>query len=291
MNSVERVHEYLSLEQEAPPVIEDSRPPAGWPSKGEISVEGLRVAYTPDGEDVIRDLTFRVAAKERVGIVGRTGAGKSTLAIAFFRFVEAAAGRIVIDGVDISCIGLQDLRSNITIIPQDPTLFNGTLRSNLDPFGEHDDAAIWTALRRSHLVEAGQPHPPGLESLDAAVSENGGNFSQGQRQLLAMARALLRTSRVIIMDEATASVDFDTDAKIQQTIRDEFRASSLLCIAHRLRTVIDYDKVLVMDHGQLVEYGHPHTLLQNPDGLFTSMCEQSGEYSKLIELAKAAAPS
>ncbi|KAI9594951.1 P-loop containing nucleoside triphosphate hydrolase protein [Syncephalis fuscata] len=288
MNSIERVQEYLDIEQEAPAIIEDNRVNEHWPESGEVKVESLVIQYTPEHDPVIQDLSFSVQPGERVGIVGRTGAGKSTLAISLFRFVEATSGRIIVDDVDISKIGLQDLRSHLTIIPQDPILFNGTIRSNVDPFSSYDDESIWNALRRSHLIDDSDNRPPGLESLDSPVSENGSNFSQGQRQLLAMARALLRTNKLIIMDEATASVDFDTDTKIQQTIREEFSQATLLCIAHRLRTIIDYDKVLVMDAGRMVEYDSPYSLIQKPDSLFRQLCERSGEFETLLELASAA---
>ncbi|KAI8052828.1 P-loop containing nucleoside triphosphate hydrolase protein [Syncephalis plumigaleata] len=276
MNSIERVKEYFDIEQEAPAIIEDNRVDENWPENGEVRVESLMLRYTQEHDPVVQDLSFVVRPGERVGIVGRTGAGKSTLAISLFRFVEASSGRIIIDGVDISKIGLYDLRSHLTIIPQDPVLFNGTIRSNIDPFDMYDDEAIWNALRRSHLIDGSDNRPL-----------NGSNFSQGQRQLLAMARALLRNNKLIIMDEATASVDFDTDAKIQQTIRQEFSQATLLCIAHRLRTIIDYDKVLVMDAGKLVEYDSPYTLIQQPDSLFRLLCERSGEFETLLELASA----
>ncbi|KAI8057636.1 hypothetical protein BDF22DRAFT_661756 [Syncephalis plumigaleata] len=289
MNGVERVHEYLQIEQEPPAIIESARPSPEWPQQGSIQVENLTMKYTAAHTPVIHDLSFNIQPGERVGIVGRTGAGKSTLAVAFFRFIEAASGRIIIDGVDISKIGLHDLRSRLTIIPQDPILFNGTIRSNLDPFSSHSDEAIWNALRRSHLISVaddGQEiYPAGLESLDAPVSENGSNFSQGQRQLLAMARALLRSSKLIIMDEATASVDFETDTLIQQTVRNEFTEATLLCIAHRLRTIIDYDKVLVMDSGRLAEFDSPSVLIQRKDSLFRRLCEQSGEFDILLAMA------
>jgi ABC-type multidrug transport system fused ATPase/permease subunit len=284
MNSLERVKEYTEVEQEPPYVIEDTQPSSDWPMPGEIKVEGLTVAYSAEKQPVLNNLSFTIKAGERVGIVGRTGSGKSTLAISFFRFIEPSSGRILIDNVDIGEIGLYSLRKNLTIIPQDPVLFTGSIRSNIDPFEEHNDAEIWAALKRSHLISANERRPPGLESLDSNVSEGGNNFSQGQRQLLAMARALLRNSKVIIMDEATASVDFDTDNRIQQTIREEFSSSTLLCIAHRLRTIIDYDKVLVMDSGRLVEYGTPRELLER-GGHFKSMCEKSGEYETLQEMA------
>ncbi|KAI9594388.1 hypothetical protein BDF19DRAFT_423478 [Syncephalis fuscata] len=288
MNGVERVHEYLQIDQEPPAIIESSRPAPEWPQKGLIQVENLVIQYSPLHTPVIRDLSFTVQPGERVGIVGRTGAGKSTLAVAFFRFVEATSGTIAIDGVNIANIGLHDLRSRLTIIPQDPILFNGTIRSNLDPFSIHSDDAIWNTLRRSHLigqVDGQEFYPAGLESLDAPVSENGVNFSQGQRQLLAMARALLCSSKLIIMDEATASVDFETDTLIQQTVRNEFTDASLLCIAHRLRTIIDYDKVLVMDAGRLAEYDSPSVLIQQKDSIFRKLCEQSGEFDVLLAMA------
>ncbi|KAJ2523404.1 hypothetical protein GGI11_001476 [Coemansia sp. RSA 2049] len=333
LNSVERVVEYLDVDPEAPVSIPDRMPPADWPTDGRISVEDLVLRYAENLPPVIRGVSFTVSPREKVGIVGRTGAGKSTLTLAMFRFMEASAGRIVIDGIDISKIGVGDLRSRLTIIPQDPVLFTGTIRSNLDPFGEHGDDELWLALRRAHLLgdEEADRHATisvrsrsgvglagssrasitsgagavadacggntslagsraaglgrTISGLEMAVMEGGSNFSQGQRQLIALARALVKRTRVIILDEATASVDFDTDAKIQTTIRTEFVESTLLCIAHRLRTVVDYDKVLVLDHGEVVEYDTPFNLLQKRDGLFRHMCLKSGEYDHLFAAA------
>ncbi|KAI9594973.1 P-loop containing nucleoside triphosphate hydrolase protein [Syncephalis fuscata] len=279
MNGMERIMEYINVEQEKPAIIKHHRPDRSGQLMEKLS-------------PVIRDLSFNLKAGERVGIVGRTGAGKSSLTLAFFRFIEASSGRILVDNVDISQIGLHDLRSRLTIIPQDPILFSGTVRSNLDPFSMHDDASIWNALRRSHLIDDQHGHsvrPVGLEHLDAPVTENGGNFSQGQRQLLAMARALLRDSRVIIMDEATASVDFETDARIQQTVREEFTHATLICIAHRLRTIIDYDRVLVLDAGRLVEFDTPTNLLNQPNSIFRELCEHSGELDMLLSMVKSTA--
>ncbi|RKP05201.1 P-loop containing nucleoside triphosphate hydrolase protein [Thamnocephalis sphaerospora] len=291
MNGIERIREYTEIEQEAPAIIEDSRPPVEWPQHGAIHVERLSVQYTPNASPTLQNLSLDVQPGERIGIVGRSGAGKSTLSAALFRFLEASSGRIIIDGIDISTIGLYDLRSRLAIIPQDPGLFSGTVRSNLDPFGENHDADIWDALRRCHLVEQDMwaDHITNIKSLDMPVADHGSNFSHGQRQLLAMARALLRHSKVIIMDEATASIDFETDAKIQKTIRESFRDSTLLCIAHRLRTVIDCDRVLVLDAGRLVEYDKPSALILRRNGTFRRLCERSGEFDVLLSMAQDAA--
>ncbi|KAF9920021.1 hypothetical protein FBU30_010239 [Linnemannia zychae] len=287
MNSVERVREYMDLPQEPPAIIEGCRPPPGWPNNGDITVENLVMQYSPDDPPVIRDVSFHVKPREKIGIVGRTGAGKSTLAVAFFRFMELTAGKITVDGIDISTLGVHDLRSSLTIIPQDPVLFIGTIRTNLDPFNEHDDAALWATLKRVHLVGSDSTDINSFGNLDSEVQENGSNFSQGQRQLIGLARALLKQSKIIILDEATASVDHETDARIQATIREEFKESTLLTIAHRLRTIIDFDKVLVMDHGKVVQFDTPWNLLQE-EGIFKNMCQRSGEFDLLVDMASAA---
>ncbi|KAG0268348.1 hypothetical protein DFQ27_006971 [Actinomortierella ambigua] len=285
MNSVERIREYTDLPQEPPATVEGRRPPPGWPHNGEITVENLVMQYSPDDPPVIRDVSFHVKPREKIGIVGRTGAGKSTLAVAFFRFMELSGGKITIDGLDISSLGLHDLRSSLTIIPQDPVLFMGTIRSNLDPFGEHTDNELWAALKRAHLVSEDGSGPNPIGNLDVEVHENGNNFSQGQRQLISLARALLKQSSILILDEATASVDSSTDARIQATIREEFKNATLLTIAHRLRTICDYDKVLVLDHGQVAQYDTPMNLLRDEGGIFKGMCQRSGEYELLVEMA------
>ncbi|CAG7947934.1 unnamed protein product [Penicillium salamii] len=317
MNSVERVREYLEVDQEAESVIEGSRPPANWPSQGAVDFDAYSTRYRPDLDPVLREVSFSVKAGEKVGIVGRTGAGKSSLALALFRGLEAEKGRILIDGVDIGLIGLRDLREAITIVPQDPTLFTGTLRSNLDPFGLFSDEQIFTALRRVHLIgsstsgtatpttpstlTATESNGTGVNStavtvvdnknifhnLDSLVSESGSNLSQGQRQLLCLARALLKSPRVLMMDEATASIDYATDAKIQETLR-ELHSSTIITIAHRLQTIIDYDKVLVLDHGRVIEFDHPWTLINKDEGLFRSMCDNSGNMEVLLDGAKRA---
>ncbi|KAJ5958252.1 uncharacterized protein N7479_005402 [Penicillium vulpinum] len=319
MNSVERVREYLEVDQEAASVIEESRPESDWPSQGAVEFVKYSTRYRPDLDPVLKEVSFSIKAGEKVGIVGRTGAGKSSLALALFRGLEAEAGQIIIDGVDIGSIGLRDLREAITIVPQDPTLFTGTLRSNLDPFGLFSDEQIFTALRRVHLIGSsvsGTVTPTtsstltateingntnGVSSsaatvvdnknifnnLDSQVSESGSNLSQGQRQLLCLARALLKNPRVLMMDEATASIDYATDAKIQETLR-ELSDSTIITIAHRLQTIIDYDKVLVLDHGRVIEYDHPWTLINKEDGLFRGMCENSGQMDILLDGAQRA---
>ncbi|KAI9303307.1 hypothetical protein BJ944DRAFT_241568 [Cunninghamella echinulata] len=293
MNAVERVSEYLNIEEEAPAHIDETMPRPSWPERGSIQVNNLEVKYAPENPSVLHDLTFEVNPREKIAIVGRTGSGKSSLALSFFRFMEATNGSITIDGVDIATIGLEDLRSRITIIPQDPVLFSGTIRSNLDPFNQHDDATLWAALKRSHLLNTNKDSDSSSSSnsaditLESIVTENGNNFSQGQRQLIALSRALVRKTALIILDEATSSVDFDTDRRIQNTIRTEFGDSTILTIAHRINTIIDYDRVLVLDQGKMIEYDTPYNLITKEDGHFKSMCENSGEFSELLSAATA----
>lgn len=274
-----------------------------WPAKGGIEVRDLEIKYAAELDPVLRGISFSVKPQEKIGVVGRTGSGKSTLALSFFRFVEASQGSIVIDGIDIKDLGTEDLRVNLTIIPQDPTLFSGTLRSNMDPFENFRDEDIFTALRRVHLLsnedEASTSNTLASDStleevnanvfkdLDTPVTEGGKNFSQGQRQLLCLARALLKRSRIVLMDEATASVDFETDKAIQKTISTEFADSTILCIAHRLHTVIEYDRILVLDQGKILEFDNPLVLLNNTESSFYKMCRNSGEFDSLLTLAKA----
>ncbi|KAI9751310.1 MAG: hypothetical protein M4579_006126 [Chaenotheca gracillima] len=281
MNATERVHYYgTQLEEEAPAHLGDL--PPTWPPHGEIKFDNVEMRYRENLPLVLQGLNMHVAGGERIGIVGRTGAGKSSIMSTLFRMVELSGGRITIDDVDISTIGLQDLRSRLAIIPQDPTLFRGTIRSNLDPFNEHTDLALWSALRQSDLVtddpdSTGDAtgNSTGRIQLDSIVEEEGLNFSLGQRQLMALARALVRGSQIIVCDEATSSVDMETDAKIQRTIMTRFRGKTLLCIAHRLRTIIAYDRICVMDAGKIVQLDTPLNLYDQ-GGIFRGMCEQSG---------------
>ncbi|KAF2474335.1 P-loop containing nucleoside triphosphate hydrolase protein [Lindgomyces ingoldianus] len=373
MNSVERIKEYLDVEQEAAPIVEDNRPPSNWPAHGAVEFIGYSTRYRPDFDLVLKKITFKIRPGEKVGVVGRTGAGKSSLALALFRALEAEEGKILVDDVDVGLIGLQDLRENIVMVPQDPTLFTGTIRSNLDPFSLFTDEEIYTALREVHLISTiseansvatspeGPSTPRAIEipepvmsaaaanadvkasvpasttnpgsilgnsqfsrgetiddavitmpngnptavpgpatiqgtmqadnknafrNLNSPVSESGSNLSQGQRQLLCLARALLKAPKVLLMDEATASIDYATDAKIQETIR-EIR-NTTITIAHRLQTIIDYDKVLLLDKGEVVEFGDPWDLVRREGGSFRAMCETSGELQSLEREAKKA---
>ncbi|CAG8473230.1 8866_t:CDS:10 [Racocetra persica] len=280
--SVERAKEYIDLPNEAPSVVDLYRPSPTWPQNGLIEYKDYSTRYRTGLELVLKGVSFVVKPREKIGIVGRTGAGKSSLTLSLFRLIEAAGGTIIVDGMDISKMGLYDLRSRLTIIPQDPTLFEGTVLFNLDPFTTRDDVEIWQALQSAHLKD----YISQLDGkLQAKVIEGGDNFSQGQRQLLCLARALLRRSPVIVLDEATASVDVETDAKIQKTIRTEFNWATLLCIAHRLRTIIDYDRVLVLDRGKVAEFDTPYNLLQNKNSVFRHLCEESNEFEYLMDLA------
>ncbi|OLN82088.1 Oligomycin resistance ATP-dependent permease YOR1-like protein 1 [Colletotrichum chlorophyti] len=281
MNAVERIQYYgTQLEEEAPLHTIEVRP--SWPEKGEIVFDNVEMRYRANLPLVLSGLTMHVQGGERIGIVGRTGAGKSSIMSTLFRLVELSGGHITIDGVDISTIGLHDLRSRLAIIPQDPTLFRGTVRSNLDPFSEHTDLELWSALRQADLVPADanledpRSKDPARIHLDSVVEEDGLNFSLGQRQLMALARALVRGSRIIVCDEATSSVDMETDDKIQNTIATSFRGRTLLCIAHRLRTIIGYDRICVMDAGRIAELDTPLALWQREGGIFRGMCDRSG---------------
>ncbi|KIM26711.1 hypothetical protein M408DRAFT_330465 [Serendipita vermifera MAFF 305830] len=301
MVAVERVKEFSEIAQEPPEFIEP-RPPASWPSSGSIEVDHLSIRYAPDLPNVLHDLNFQVASGQKVGVLGRTGGGKSTLALSFFRFVEAFEGKIYIDGLDISKVGLTDLRSRLTIIPQDPTILSGTLRSTLDIFEEYEDAEIYEALRRVHLIPSNDEidvttaedvNVNVFRNLDSPVSEGGENFSAGEKQLICMARAILKRTKILFMDEATASVDYATDELIGKTIRHEFEESTILTIAHRIRTIIDYDMVMVLDKGRIVEFNKPSTLLADRKSQFYSLCKATGpeEFSVLMKLSNASKSS
>eukprot|EP00794_Sanderia_malayensis_P010896 gene10896-12055_t len=269
--AVERIMEYTKVAREADWINPDHRPSETWPEKGAIEIDDYSVRYREGLDFALHQLSFNIKAAEKVGVVGRTGAGKSTIAMVLFRMIEASEGKIKIDGLDIADIGLQDLRSRLTIIPQDPVLFTGTIRFNLDPFNQHSDESIWNALEISHL----KPFVSGLNNkLEEDVSEGGENFSVGQRQLICLARALLRRTNILILDEATAAIDMETDEFLQKTIRDEFSCCTILTIAHRLNTVMDYDRILLLDKGKIIEFDSPQNLLQ-AKGAFYDMAKDA----------------
>ncbi|XP_022095164.1 multidrug resistance-associated protein 5-like [Acanthaster planci] len=273
--SVERINYYIqNLQQEAPRTIKHTKPPSTWPSEGRITLKNLKMRYRQHLPLVLRGLSFEIRPKEKVGIVGRTGSGKSSLGVALYRLVEKTHGSIMIDGIDINQIGLYDLRSKLSIIPQDPVLFIGTIRYNLDPTNQFTDDEVWKALEKTYMKET----ISGLDQqLQAPVIENGENFSVGERQLLCMARALLRNSKILILDEATAAIDTETDSLVQQTIRQAFTQCTILTIAHRLNTILDSDRILVLSDGRVLEFDSPSKLLADPSSYFTAMMSAMGD--------------
>ncbi|XP_066186418.1 multidrug resistance-associated protein 1 isoform X2 [Sylvia atricapilla] len=270
--AVERVQEYADMEKEAEWSIEQTAPGSSWPEEGKVEFRGFGLRYREDLDLVLKNINVTISGGEKIGIVGRTGAGKSSLTLGLFRINEAAEGEIIIDGVNIAKIGLHDLRFKITIIPQDPVLFSGSLRMNLDPFDQHSDEDIWRSLELAHLKNFVSSLP---DKLNHECAEGGENLSVGQRQLVCLARALLRKSKILVLDEATAAVDLETDKLIQSTIKSQFEESTVLTIAHRLHTIMDYTRVLVLEKGEVVECGTPDQLLQQK-GIFYSMAKDSG---------------
>uniref|UniRef100_A0A2K6C5E3 Multidrug resistance-associated protein 1 n=1 Tax=Macaca nemestrina TaxID=9545 RepID=A0A2K6C5E3_MACNE len=270
--AVERLKEYSETEKEAPWQIQETAPPSNWPQVGRVEFRNYCLRYREDLDFVLRHINVTISGGEKVGIVGRTGAGKSSLTLGLFRINESAEGEIIIDGINIARIGLHDLRFKITIIPQDPVLFSGSLRMNLDPFSQYSDEEVWTSLELAHLKGFVSALP---DKLDHECAEGGENLSVGQRQLVCLARALLRKTKILVLDEATAAVDLETDDLIQSTIRTQFEDCTVLTIAHRLNTIMDYTRVIVLDKGEIQEYGAPSDLLQQR-GLFYNMARDAG---------------
>ena len=285
MVSVERIKQYCKIESEAPRSLPVDETLPNWPSNGEIVFSSAKLRYRPNLPLVLKGLDIRIPAMSKVGVVGRTGAGKSTLMVSLLRLVELSSGSIEIDGVDIRTIGLKLLRSRLAVIPQDPVLFSGTVRTNLDPFNEFKDDRLNEVLQRVGLMTlervssnhslnslSGYGQSKAIKSLNDKVFEGGSNFSVGQRQLLVIARSLLRGAKIVIMDEATASVDADTDARIQRVIRTEFKQSTCITVAHRINTILDSDYILVMDDGRAEEFDTPDNLLRQ-GGLFKDLVD------------------
>ncbi|KAK2997380.1 hypothetical protein RJ639_025805 [Escallonia herrerae] len=274
--SVERIKQFMHIPPEPPAIVEDNRPPSSWPSKGRIDLEDLKIRYRPNAPLVLKGISCTFREGTRVGIVGRTGSGKTTLITALFRLVEPSRGRILIDGLDICSIGLKDLRMKLSVIPQEPTLFRGSIRTNMDPLGHYSDDEIWkasTLISHSFALEKCQLKStisslPNL--LDASVSDDGENWSAGQRQLFCLGRVLLRRNRILVLDEATASIDSSTDAILQRIIREEFSNCTVLTVAHRVPTVIDSDMVMVLSFGKLMEYDEPSRLMET-DSFFSKL--------------------
>lgn len=289
--AVERIQQYTSIVGEAPRLTSvDETLAMDWPVDGRIQFIDTKMRYRPGLPLVLKGLNISIPARSKVGVVGRTGAGKSTLMVALLRIVELASGSIKIDGIDIKSLGLKKLRSIIAVIPQDPVLFSGTIRTNLDPFSEYDDARLFQVLEHVGLysplgksssqlslssetkaASGGRTQP--VKSLSEEVSSGGNNFSVGQRQLIVIARAMLTGARIVIMDEATASVDADTDARIQKVFCSEFNNATCITVAHRLNTIMDSDYVLVMDDGRAAEFDTPSNLLSKEDGIFRSLVD------------------
>ena len=267
-NSVDRLVEYSELTPLEPPAdtAADDELSAEWPTRGHLSVQRIAVRYRQNLDLVLRDVSFELEGGMKCGIVGRTGSGKSSLALALFRLIEPEAGVVLLDGVDTALLGTERLRAALAIVPQDPVLFAGTIRYNLDPFDDHDDDALWAALTKAKLASV-------VASLDSVVTDAGGNLSVGQRQLFCIARAILRRPRVLILDEATASMDAETDAHLQSMIRSEFASSTVLTIAHRINTILDADRVLVLDAGEVAEFDSPQALLATEGGVFRELVD------------------
>ncbi|XP_015878168.4 ABC transporter C family member 10-like [Ziziphus jujuba] len=278
--SVERLNQYMHIPSEAPLVIEQNCPPANWPALGKVELHDLQIRYRPNAPLVLCGITCTFVGGDKIGIVGRTGSGKTTLVGALFRLVEPAGGKIIVDGIDICTIGLHDLRSRFGIIPQDPTLFNGTVRYNLDPLSQHSDKEIWEVLGKCQLQEAVQEKKDGLDSL---VVDDGSNWSMGQKQLFCLGRALLRRSRILVLDEATASIDNATDMILQKTIRTEFKDCTVITVAHRIPTVMDCTMVLGISDGKLVEYDGPMKLMKTEGSLFGKLVKEYWSHCQSAE--------
>lgn len=294
MNSADRIVEYVyDLPQEAAYVISETTPRPEWPDYGEINFTGVNMAYRPGLPFVLKNFTANIKPNEKIGICGRTGAGKSSIMVALYRLVELNSGNIIIDGIDIKTLGLSELRSKLSIIPQDPVLFKGTVRKNLDPLGLETDEELWNMLTRSRIINSKELDEVKLQTdpnkmhkfhLDREVDLDGENFSLGEKQLLAFARALVRGSKILILDEATSSIDFATDAVLQQAIIKEFKNCTILCIAHRLKTILHYDRVIVMEHGEVAEFDSPLNLYKKR-GIFHQMCEKADIHEDDFESA------
>ncbi|KAF8477848.1 hypothetical protein JB92DRAFT_2801159 [Gautieria morchelliformis] len=288
-NSLERIEAYMSIAQE-PKATDAGKPPAYWPASGALEVANLRARYSSDGPEVLHNISFKIMSGERIGVVGRTGSGKSSLTLSLLRCIPTE-GEVYFDGLATSSINLHALRSSVTIIPQQPELLTGTLRENLDPFSEHSDATLNNALRSAGLFSLQGENDASKITLDSFISSGGGNLSVGQRQILALARAIVRQSKLLILDEATSAIDYATDTIIQNTLREVLSDSTVITVAHRLQTIMDADKVMVLDAGNMVEFDSPANLLKKTGGFLKSLVDESGDREALYQLAEKAGRS
>ncbi|KAL5080859.1 hypothetical protein RYX36_009280 [Vicia faba] len=277
--SVERINQYTHIQSDNQEVMEGNHPPLNWPNAGKVEIKDLKIQYKANGPFVLHGITCTFEGGNKIGIVGRTGSGKSTLVAALFRLVEPTRGKVLVDGIDISSIGLHDLRSSFGIIPQDPTLFIGTIRYNLDPLSQHSDQQIWEVLRKCQLQEVVEDKG----GLDSSVVENGTNWSIGQRQLFSLGRALLRKSRILVLDEATASIDNATDLILQNTIKSEFDGCTVITVAHKIPTVMDCNMILSISDGKLVEYDEPLKLMKREKSLFGNLVREYWSHFQFAE--------
>ncbi|KAK0465231.1 uncharacterized protein EV420DRAFT_1637381 [Desarmillaria tabescens] len=283
-NSLERIQGYVNIEQE-PKSTAGGAPPAYWPTSGELVVENLTARYSPDGPAVLHNISFTINSGERIGVVGRTGSGKSSLTLSLLRCIYTD-GNIYYDGLPTSSVNLDALRSSITIIPQMPELLSGTLRQNLDPFDQYDDATLNDALKASGLFSLQDDDHGGALNLDSNISSGGSNLSVGQRQIIALARAIVRGSKLLILDEATSAIDYKTDTVIQSSLRNELKGDvTLITVAHRLQTIMDADRILVLDAGNIVEYDSPSALLKE-NGRLRAMVNESNDRETLYAMAE-----
>jgi len=286
MKSVEQARRMCKLEEEIEPKFEVNVD-EHWPSRGEITFRDVVMPYLPGKPPILKGITFKIQPGQKIGVVGRTGAGKSSLIVALYRMAGITNGKVKVDGIDCSKIKLNTLRSRMAIIPQEPVMFGGTLRSNLDPFNEKSDEELMDVLHKCLLDDVVKANPDGL---NAQVEQLGSNYSLGTQQLICLARAMLNRSKILLLDEATAALDSETNDKVNQVLRTYFADRTIFTIAHRLDTIIDSDRILVMNEGVVVEFDPPDVLLDNPQSIFYELCQNAGKAKFEALVAKAKAP-
>lgn len=263
MTSVERLFQYTTLSQER----KSGKKLENWPTTGKVVFKDVSLSYN-NMEQVLKNITFSICSGEKIGIVGRTGAGKSSIIATLFQLYEVE-GQVLIDGVDTKTLSLEYLRQKISVIPQDPVLFADTIRSNIDPLNQHTDLEIWTALEKVKMQDC-------FTDLSTEIRPTESNYSSGQRQLICLARAIVRKNKIVILDEATANMDPETEVSLHNVIKEHFADCTVFTIAHRLNTILDSDKIMVLDQGQIIEFDEPNRLLKKENGIFHKMVQKSG---------------